>query len=69
MDLNPQEAKLLDAFRRLPADTAHELSSLVQRLASLSADTKIDWSDSWSDEDLRAFTIHSVKRLEAEEEN
>jgi hypothetical protein len=68
MELSSQETTLLDAFRRLPADAADELSALVQRLAALPPGTRIDWSDSWSDEDLREFTTHSLKRLEAEEE-
>ncbi len=68
MQLNSQETTLLDAFRRLPGDTANELSALVQRLAALSSNTRIDWSDSWSDEDLREFTARSLKRCEAEEE-
>ncbi len=68
MELSSQETTLLDAFRRLPADAADELSALVQRLAALPPGTRIDWSDSWSDEDLREFTTHSLKRLESEEE-
>ena len=67
MELSSQETTLLDAFRRLPA-SADELSALVQRLAALPPGTRIDWSDSWSDEDLREFTTHSLKRLESEEE-
>ena len=68
MQLSSQETTLLDAFRRLPADAADELSALVQRLAALSSGTRIDWSDSWSEEDLREFTAHSLKRFDAEEE-
>jgi hypothetical protein len=68
MELSSQETTLLDAFRRLPADAADELSALVQRLAALPPGTPIDWSDSWSDEDLREFTTHSLKRLDSEEE-
>ena len=68
MQLSLQETTLLDAFRRLPADAAGELSALAQRLAALSSGRRIDWSDSWSEEDLREFTAHSLKRFEAEEE-
>jgi len=68
MELSSQETTLLDAFRRLPADAADELSALVQRLATLPPGTRIAWSDSWSGEDLREFTTHSLKRLESEEE-
>lgn len=59
---------LLDAFRRRPADAAAELSSLAQRLAEVSVGTRIDWSDSWSEEDSREFAAHSLKRLDTEEE-
>jgi hypothetical protein len=68
MHLRPQETTLLDAFRRLPPNAANELAALVQRLAAVSIDTRIDWADSWSEEDLRDFTAHSLKRFEAEEE-
>ena len=65
--LNAREASLLQAFRRLPPDAAAELTALAERLAALRPDTKIDWSDSWSEEDLKEFTAASVRRLEAEE--
>jgi hypothetical protein len=68
MQLSAQETTLLDGFRRLPKDAANELATLVQRLAALSPNIRIDWSDSWSEEDLRDFTAHSLKRFEAEEE-
>ena len=69
MELNSQESTLLTAFRQLPAETAGELAALVERLAALSPGTRIDWSDSWSDEDLREFTAQSVQRLEADEQS
>jgi hypothetical protein len=65
--LNERETSLLQAFRRLPPDTAVELTALAQRLAALHPNTKIDWSDAWSDEDLKQFTAASVKQFEAEE--
>ena len=67
MQLDPREATLVEAFRRLPPDAAAELTALTERLAALAPYTKIDWSDSWSDEDLEEFTAASVKRLEREE--
>jgi hypothetical protein len=69
MQLSSQETTLLDAFRRLPPNAANELAALAQRLAALSSTTRIDWSDSWSEEDLRDFTAHSLKRFESEEEH
>jgi hypothetical protein len=68
MAISAREEVLLEAFRRLPPDAAVELSALAQRLAALAPGTTIDWSDSWSDADLREFTAASLKRLEAEEE-
>jgi hypothetical protein len=68
MAISAQEEVLLEAFRRLPPDAAVELSALAQRLAALGPGMTIDWSDSWSDADLREFTAASLRRLEAEEE-
>ena len=67
VQLNEREASLVDAFRRLPPDTATELSALAVRLAELAPNRKIDWSDSWSDEDLTEFRAASLRRLDAEE--
>ncbi|MEO8127261.1 MAG: hypothetical protein ABI822_09230 [Bryobacteraceae bacterium] len=67
MQLNEREASLVDAFRRLPPDTSSELSALAERLAALAPNQRIDWSDSWSDEDLNDFRAASLRRLDAEE--
>ena len=68
MEISAREEALLDAFRRLPTEAAAELSALAQRLAVLAPGNVIDWSDSWSEEDLQEFTAASLRRLEAEEE-
>jgi hypothetical protein len=67
MQLDPREASLVETFRRLPADTAAELSALAERLATLSPQGRIDWSDSWTDEDLQDFRAASLRRLDTEE--
>ena len=67
MELNARESTLLTAFRRLPEETAGELAALTQRLAELAPHTTIDWSDAWSEEDLREFTAHSLRRVEEDE--
>jgi hypothetical protein len=67
LQLDPREASLVETFRRLPPDAAAELTALAERLAALRPHTRIDWSNSWSDEDLNEFTAASVRRLEAEE--
>jgi len=65
--LNERESSLVQAFRRLPPNAAIELTALAERLAALRPDTKLDWADAWSDEDLKDFTTASVRRLEGEE--
>jgi len=67
MELTKREASLVQAFRRLPPETATELSALAERLAQLAPNGRIDWSDSWSDEDLNEFRAASLRRLDAEE--
>jgi hypothetical protein len=62
MQLNEREASLVEAFRRLPPGAATELSALAERLAELAPNHKIDWSDSWSDEDLNDFRAASLRR-------
>ena len=65
--LNPQEASLLAAFRRLLPNASDELSHLIERLAALAPGRRIDWSDSRSDEDRKEFRAASVRRFEASE--
>jgi len=67
MQLDPREASLVEVFRRLPLETAAELSTLAERLAALPPHTRIDWSDSWTNEDLQEFRAASLRRLDADE--
>jgi hypothetical protein len=67
MELSVQETALLEDFRRLPPNAAEELSALMRRLSGLAENGRINWSDSWSDEDLREFTAQSARRFEEEE--
>jgi len=69
MLISSSEEELISAFRRLPAAAAEEISSLVRRLASLPAGTKVDWSDEWSDDDLRDYASASIRSFETREEN
>lgn len=47
--------------------TGDKPSALVQRLAALPAGTRIDRSDSWTEEDQGEFAAHSLKRADAQE--
>lgn len=64
MALNAQESALLAAFRLLPPDSAEQLARLAARLASLAVPGgRIEWSDEWSDEDLRDYTAYSTEGI------
>jgi len=65
MQLSANEEVLVDAFRRLPPATADELVALVQRLAALTPNTAIDWSDSWSDADLEEYAVEAGEQEES----
>ena len=67
MQLSPREEVLVESFRRLHPKAAGELSRLAERLAALGSNCVIDWSDSWSEADLPAFTADSLQRVDAEE--
>jgi hypothetical protein len=69
MELSPREEVLVEAFRKLPTAAAEQISALAQRLAALSSGGSIDWSDSWSDADLREFTAASLDRVDADGQN
>ncbi len=62
MPLTHQEELLVDAVRRLPAGAAGELTALAERLAALAEHTEVDWSDAWSEEDLREYSAASASR-------
>ncbi len=67
MQISAREASLIEAFRRLPADTAEQISALAERLAELAQHGRINWSDSWSEEDLQEFRAASIQRLESDD--
>ena len=67
MNLNPREASLVEAFRRLSPDAAAEISALAETPCRSATSSRIDWSDAWSDEDLKDFRAASLKRLDSED--
>jgi hypothetical protein len=54
---------LLSALRKLPPRAAAELKALTERLASVNA-AHVDWSDAWSESDLKHYSRSSLERLE-----
>lgn len=66
MQLSASEEAFVNALRRLPSEVAERLSSLVLRLASVAPRAAIDWSDWWSDADLEAYTVASLRSVDAD---
>ena len=67
MIVNAKEERLVADFRKLPAESADQLSALIARMAAVQPGVRLDWSDEWSDQDLRDFTSASSKRVDAGE--
>jgi hypothetical protein len=61
------EESLIQALRMLPPEEAKKVLDWARQLADLGHGGPIDWSDSWSDDDLREATAASLKRFEQHE--
>ena len=68
MVLSANEESLIKVVRMLPPDEARKVLVWAQQLADLGGDRRVDWSDSWSDEDLREFTAASLQRLDSDDQ-
>jgi hypothetical protein len=68
MVLSANEESLIKVVRMLPAEEAGKVLIWAQQLADLGGGRRIDWSDSWSDDDLREATIASLERFEQQEQ-
>jgi len=67
MVLSVNEESLNKVIRMLPPDEARKVLVWAQQLAELGGDGRVEWSDSWSDDDLREATLASLERFEKEE--
>jgi hypothetical protein len=63
MELSQQEVAMVEDLRRLPEPAVQQVIALTHRLAAAAQRGAIDWSDAWSDEDLREYTRASADRL------
>jgi len=63
MQLTQQEEALVGAVRRLSPAAVGELTALAERLAALAATTELDWSEVWSEQDLRDYSAASAAHL------
>ena len=68
MVLNANEESLIKVVRMLPPDEAKKVLAWAQHLADFVGGWRVEWSDSWSDDDLRDATIASLERFEQQEQ-
>ena len=67
MVLSASEESLIRVVRMLPPEEAGKVLVWAQQLADLGCGRRIDWSDSWSDDDLRDANAASIARFEQRE--
>ena len=67
MVLSAQEESLIGVVRALPREEAGKVLNWARQLADLAGGRAIEWSDSWSEEDLADATASAVRRFEDQE--
>ncbi len=67
MVLSASEESLIKVVRMLPPGEAKKVLDWAQQLTDLGGGRPVEWSDSWSDDDLREATAASLKRFEQQE--
>lgn len=64
MVLTPQEESLIGVIRQLPPDEVGKVLRWAHHLADLSGGGPVQWSDSWSEEDLADATRSALLRFD-----
>jgi hypothetical protein len=67
MVLSAQEESLISVVRALPPEEAVKVLDWAQQLANLADGRVVQWSDSWSEEDLADVAKASLSRFEGQE--
>ena len=67
MVLNPSEESLINVVRTLPAEEARKVLDWARQLGDLGRSRAVEWSDSWSEEDLADATAASLRRFDDRE--
>ena len=68
MVLSSKEESLISVVRALPPDEAGRVLDWACQLEDLAGGRTVDWSDSWSDEDLADATSAALRRLDANDQ-
>lgn len=67
MVLSSAEESLISVVRSLPPDEADKVLIWARQLAELAGGHEAQWSDSWSEEDMRDVTSAALSHFEASE--
>ena len=65
--LSANEESLIRVVRMLPPDEARKVLIWAEQLGDLAGGRRVDWADSWSEDDLREATLASLERFEKQE--
>jgi hypothetical protein len=68
MVLSAQEESLISAVRALPPEEAGKVLDWARQLSDLAGGRPIQWSDSWSDQDVADATAAAVRRFDDQED-
>lgn len=64
MVLSANEESLINVVRALPPAEAGRVLEWARQLADLASGRPVDWSDSWTDEDLTDATAAAVAHFQ-----
>jgi hypothetical protein len=65
--LSENEERLVEALRALPPSAADSVIAWATHLRELSNGQPVEWSDTWTEEDLADLQRASIANLEARE--
>jgi hypothetical protein len=65
--LSESEERLVEAVRALPPAAANALITWATQLSDLSKGRPVEWSDTWTDEDLADVQKASLANFDAQE--
>jgi hypothetical protein len=68
MVLSSQEESLISVIRALLPTEAHKVLDWARQLSDLANGRPIEWSDSWTDQDILDATAASVRHFEEQEQ-
>lgn len=65
--LSDNEARLVEVLRGLPADAADKVITWATQLSDLAKSKPVDWSDTWTDQDLADAQRASLSNFDERE--